>query len=54
MRPPLQQVLERLQGVKRSGKEWSARCPAHDDRSPSLSVSEGREVVFLSRAAGAA
>lgn len=26
---------------KRSGKGWSARCPAHEDRAPSLSVTEG-------------
>jgi hypothetical protein len=35
----------RLKGVRRSGRDrWAARCPAHDDRSPSLSVahSEGK------------
>jgi hypothetical protein len=26
---------------KRNGKGWAARCPAHEDRRPSLSVSEG-------------
>ena len=26
---------------KPSGEGWSARCPAHDDRQPSLSVGEG-------------
>ncbi len=26
---------------KQNGKGWSARCPAHEDRNPSLSVSEG-------------
>lgn len=26
---------------KRAGKGWSARCPAHDDRRPSLSIGEG-------------
>ena len=31
----------RLDKVKRSGKEYSARCPAHNDSTPSLSVSEG-------------
>jgi hypothetical protein len=25
-------------GGRRSGRWWSCRCPAHDDRSPSLSV----------------
>lgn len=28
---------------KRSGKGWAARCPAHADKSPSLSVSEGED-----------
>jgi putative DNA primase/helicase len=27
--------------VRRSGGGWVARCPAHEDRSPSLSVKEG-------------
>lgn len=39
----LEGVLARLQGVRRSGSGWIARCPAHSDRSPSLSVGEGRE-----------
>jgi len=34
-------VLERLQGVKqRSRDQWSARCPSHDDKKPSLSIKE--------------
>jgi hypothetical protein len=40
---PLDVVLSRLQGVRRSGNGWSALCPAHDDRHQSLSVSEGRD-----------
>ncbi len=32
--------LRRLDGVKRSGKGWMARCPAHDDHNPSLSITE--------------
>lgn len=32
-------LLARLDGVrKRGGGRWSCRCPAHDDRGPSLSV----------------
>lgn len=27
----------------RSGDGWAARCPAHEDRSPSLTLSEGRD-----------
>jgi hypothetical protein len=34
-------LLDRLQGVRGSGPgRWLARCPAHEDRSPSLSVRE--------------
>lgn len=34
-------LLSRLDGVRRTGPgRWIARCPAHDDRSPSLSVRE--------------
>ena len=32
-------VASRLEGVRPSGDGYIARCPAHDDRSPSLSVS---------------
>ena len=35
--------VSRLDGVTKNGHGWKARCPAHDDRSPSLSVSEGRD-----------
>jgi hypothetical protein len=42
-------LLERLHGVRRTGEgRWIARCPAHKDRSPSLSVREledGRTLV---------
>jgi hypothetical protein len=34
-------VLERLERVKQTGPgRWIARCPAHEDRSPSLSIRE--------------
>ena len=38
-----------LLGAKRVGRgKWVARCPAHGDKRPSLSISEGRKhpVVF--------
>lgn len=34
-------LVDRLDGVKRTGPDrWLARCPAHDDRTASLSVRE--------------
>jgi hypothetical protein len=43
----LRRVLETLQRagscLRRTGAGWQARCPAHDDRNPSLSVTEGRD-----------
>jgi hypothetical protein len=38
---PTEKLLERLEGVRRSGDGWSAKCPAHEDRAPSLSIGEG-------------
>lgn len=34
-------LLSRLDGVRQTGRgRWIARCPAHDDKHPSLSVRE--------------
>lgn len=34
-------LLSRLDGVKRTGSgRWICKCPAHEDRSPSLSIRE--------------
>lgn len=38
---PLENLLTKLPDAKRVGKCWSARCPAHEDRRASLSMSEG-------------
>jgi hypothetical protein len=42
-------LLDRLDGVRPTGRDrWIARCPAHEDRRPSLSVRElddGRVLV---------
>jgi hypothetical protein len=38
----LQTVIAQLEGVRKNGAGYMARCPAHDDRTPSLSVSEGK------------
>jgi hypothetical protein len=44
---PVETLLAKLPGAKRAGNGWSARCPAHDDRRASLSVSEGDDGTAL-------
>ncbi len=46
---PVDRVLERLSNVKRSGSGWTACCPAHDDKRPSLSVGIGDDGRVLLR-----
>jgi hypothetical protein len=38
---PADRVLERLNGVERRNGYHMALCPAHDDQTPSLSITEG-------------
>jgi DNA primase len=46
-------LLERLQGVRRTGdSKWVARCPAHEDKSPSLSLSEKNGIPLIHCFAG--
>ena len=40
---PADLLLSKLEGVRKSGNGHVARCPAHADRSASLSVCEGRD-----------
>jgi hypothetical protein len=40
-------LLERLADVRRTGRGWSARCPAHTDRVPSLRVAIGNDGRIL-------
>ena len=45
--------LSRLDGVRpRGAGKWSARCPAHQDKSPSLSIAEGDKGLLLKCWAG--
>lgn len=45
---PAEIVLQRLDSVKQTAPgKWLAKCPAHDDRSPSLSVRETDEGKVL-------
>lgn len=42
------EFLSRLDRVRPRGPgRWSARCPAHADTTPSLSVTEGRKAILL-------
>lgn len=45
---PVETVLGRLERVRKSGSgRWMARCPAHPDRTPSLSISETQDGTVL-------
>lgn len=47
--PPMTSIIEIAERLhsRRSGAGWIARCPAHKDRSPSLSIGEGRDGKIL-------
>lgn len=38
---PIQNVLDQLTGITKSSNGHEAKCPAHDDKTASLSISEG-------------
>lgn len=48
----LDEVLKRFPDAESSGGSWRARCPAHEDRNPSLSISQGDggRVLLICRA----
>ena len=37
----IETVLDRLEGVRKVGDGWQAKCPSHEDRHPSLSIGVG-------------
>ena len=43
MTTPVERLLAKLPDVKKAGKGWSARCPAHEDQRASLSIGEGED-----------
>jgi len=48
----LRKILEHLQGVRKSGDSWVARCPAHEDQRASLSIRERDGKILLHCHAG--
>lgn len=41
-------LLQRLDGVRPSGQSrWVAKCPAHQDKSPSLSICDRDGIILL-------
>lgn len=46
---PIEKVLSRLENVREMGSpgKWMVRCPAHDDKTPSLSISLRGESIAL-------
>ena len=48
MNDALRIVIAKLDGARKSGGQWMARCPVHEDREASLSLAEGNDqpVVF--------
>jgi len=43
------ETLARALGGRRAGAGWTARCPAHDDRTPSLAIGEAENGKVLVR-----
>jgi putative DNA primase/helicase len=41
------ELLSRLEGVRGSNGQWTARCPAHEDRQASLTIATGRDGALL-------
>jgi hypothetical protein len=46
---PIELLLSRIQSARRTGKGWSGKCPAHEDRNASLSLAEGTDGRVLLR-----
>ena len=43
-------LVSQLEGVRSTGQDrWIARCPAHDDRSPSLSIREVDDRILIAK-----
>lgn len=52
LRPMIDVILTRLANVRPNGKGFTARCPAHEDRDPSLSITDTGDRILLHCHAG--
>lgn len=43
------ELIAKALGGRKTGSGWMARCPAHDDRRPSLSITTGKDGKVLFR-----
>ena len=41
------EILDQLERVRKNAHGWTAACPAHEDRAPSLSIAEGDDGRIL-------
>jgi hypothetical protein len=41
------ETIARALGGRKAGSEWTAKCPAHDDRTPSLSIRNAADGTLL-------
>lgn len=48
----IENLLSRLEVVRRTSRGYTARCPAHADKSPSLAIKEGERGVLVKCWAG--
>jgi hypothetical protein len=48
----IEKFLLRLEGVRRSSRGYMARCPAHEDHSPSLGICQGERGLLVKCWAG--
>jgi putative DNA primase/helicase len=46
------ETIARALGGRKTGQGWTARCPAHDDREPSLSIRDAHGKVLVRCHAG--
>jgi putative DNA primase/helicase len=47
MMTPIDRILSLLPSAKKTASGWQARCPAHDDKNPSLSITEKNGTALL-------